>query len=78
MIMELTTNALYFQAPMDLCMNFAALAFLLDIDDIICSSNYFVILKTKHQLFQEEEYDLAEIESMDSITRLVLPKSSTD
>ena len=73
MIIELCTNVLYFQKPMDLCMNFAALAFLFEIDDLICYVNYFSIIKAKYKLFEEKEYDLYAIEHMGSINAMLIP-----
>lgn len=75
-ILEFSTNAKYFRQPMDLCMNFAALAFLLDLDDIVCSANYFKILKIKFYLFEEEQYPLRDIEAIGSFGQIFLPKSS--
>lgn len=64
---ELTTNAVYFQTPMDICMNFAALAFLLEIDDLLVAQNWFVVLKSEYNLFEDDEYPLSELKEMGSI-----------
>lgn len=34
-------NANYFRQPMDLCMNFAALAFIMEIDDLVVENSTF-------------------------------------
>lgn len=47
---DLTTNSVLFTTPMDICMNFAALAFLLEIDDLFIGQNYFSVLKSKYDL----------------------------
>lgn len=63
---ELTTNAVYFRTAMDICMNFAALVFLLKIDDLLFSQNWFPVLKTKYDLFGDDEYPMEELEEMGS------------
>lgn len=64
---ELTTNGVYFRSPMDICMNFAALAFLLEIDDLMVSQNWFTLLKSKYNLFEEAEYPMSDLEEMGSM-----------
>lgn len=66
-ILQFCYNGFFFRQPMDLCMNFAALAFIMDIDDIVCSLNYFILLKTKYQLFSNQEYAISDIENIGSI-----------
>lgn len=65
--LELTSNALYFQKPMDIAMNFAALAVVLELDNVICQVHFFREIKARYNLFTGETYDINVIENIGTI-----------
>lgn len=61
----------YFGSPLDLCMNFAALGFIYEIDELIVSINYFVNLKQKYKLLDDLEFPNDEVESIGTIFQFI-------
>lgn len=54
-LFEMTTNAQFYRSPMDLAMNFAALSFILGLNELLIVNTFFAKIKAKYQLFDGEE-----------------------
>ncbi len=55
---EMCANAFFFRTRTDLCMNFAALAFVLELDDMVVVHTYYRTLKTEYNLFSDDKYEM--------------------
>ena len=73
-LIQIVTLPHFYRDPMDITMNFAAFAFVMELDDLVVSNNAFTKYKAEYSLFDQESYTKDQIDEMGTLLSLIPDK----